>query len=70
MKSKTIKEHKVEITHASGGEDLIVTWNGFGGRHDYIMAENIDDLDLLATELSQAVYNYKRKRIIFKHIKK
>lgn len=65
-----IKEHKVEITHASGDKDLIVTWNGFKCRHDYIVAENIDDLDLLVTELSQAVYNYRRKTQIYRHVKK
>jgi hypothetical protein len=62
--------HHVEITHASEGKDLIVTWDGFKGRHSYLLASDIDDLDCLITEVSQAVYNYKQKHIIFKHVAK
>ena len=67
--SKTLHKrasHNVEITPLTSSDSLMVQWNGFRNRHDYIFAKNLDDLDFLVTELSQAVYNYKRKTVIYR----
>lgn len=59
-------DHKVRIQKVPECNQLIVFWDGFKGRHDYLLAEDLEYLDILVTELSQAVYNYKRKKILFK----
>lgn len=57
-------DHKVEVRTLPDGS-LIADWNGYKGRHDYIIAESLEDLDILVTELTQAVNNYKRKKLIY-----
>ena len=46
------------------GNYIYIGWDGFNGRHDYMMVKDFDDLDLLITELVQAMQNYKLKQII------
>lgn len=59
--------HKVDISPISDKGGIYVSWKGFKDRHDYIVAEDLEDLDILITELSQAVYNYKRKQLMHRH---
>jgi len=42
---------------------IYIDWDGFDGRHDYMVARDFDDLDLLTTELIQAVQNYKIRQL-------
>ena len=63
-------DHKVEIMPLSEGKSLMVNWQGFQGRHDYFMAESLEDLDILVTELSQAMHNFKRKQLIYRFARK
>ena len=46
------------------GNYIYIGWDGFNGRHDYLMVKDFDDLDLLITELVQAMQNYKLKQTI------
>ena len=61
-------DHKVRILSPTSKGEYIVQWDGYEGRHDYLMAESLEDLDILITELSQAIYNYKRKKLIYKNV--
>lgn len=56
-------DHKVKISSTTSGP-LFIEWNGFQGRHDYFMTQNIEDLDILISELEMAKTNYVRKRVI------
>ena len=58
--------HNVGIQTLSD-RSLMVSWDGYKGRHDYLMAQNLEDLDILVTEILQALHNYKRKVLIYKH---
>lgn len=42
---------------------IYIEWDGFNDRHDYMMVRDFDDLDLLTTELIQAVLNYRINKI-------
>lgn len=57
-------DHKVKITLMSNNTSLFVEWQGLKGRHDYIIAENLLDLDILISELEMAKNNFVRKKII------
>ena len=46
------------------GNYIYIEWDGFNGRHDYMMVKDFDDLDLLTTEIIQAMRNYKLKHVI------
>ena len=46
------------------GDYIYIGWDGFNNRHDYMMVRDFDDLDLLTTEIIQAVQNYKLKHIV------
>lgn len=63
--SRVLKySHRVEIFPVRG--HLVVDWKNFFGQHNYIVAEDLEDLDILATELVQAINNYKRKKLMHK----
>lgn len=54
-------DHHVNLSMTGEEKELYVSWNGFRGRHGYFMAESVEDLDILLTEMCQALNNYKIK---------
>lgn len=46
------------------GNYIYIGWDGFNNRHDYMMVRDFRDLDILLTEITQAVQNYKHKHIV------
>jgi hypothetical protein len=57
-------DHNVSITPISDTNELYVYWKGHKERHGYLIAANIEDLDILITEMGQALNNYRRKKIL------
>lgn len=57
-------DHHVSITPINDSKELYVYWKGHKDRHGYLIAKDIEDLDILVTEMSQAVNNYKRKKVL------
>ena len=57
-------DHQVTINSTGKENELYVYWKGYKDRHCYLMAESIEDLDILITELNQALNNYRRKKIM------
>ena len=56
--------HNVSINRIYDSKELYVYWKGHKNRHGYLIAADIEDLDILITEMGQALNNFKRKEIL------
>lgn len=57
-------DHQVSICPTGNDKELYVSWKGHQDRHCYLMAESLEDLDILVTEMGQALNNYRRKKLL------
>ena len=59
--SRVLKySHRVSIGEANN--HLVVEWKNFFGQYNQLIAEDIEDLDILIVELAQAIYNYRESK--------